>query len=257
MKVQLHLLSLLLFIMISLINTGILHGQQSKAKQEKVYLKDGSILKGQILEDNEFFIKILINTGDTLEIGYKNIIPAEQYQRSEQIMAPFYHDTGNFWNVVLKGQFIEDGGGELTIQYGKRWSSSFSAALGLGYLTRNENVQAYSFNSSYIHISPYARYYVKKEIPRLFFSASAGYALSVAGDGISFLDEEHSGGLTAHLSTGIHFASRNNLKWLIEAGVNYLNTSGSFSENNPWIGEIITSYSNKYLAPQLGIILEF
>lgn len=227
------------------------------SNQETIFLKDGSVIKGQVIEDNEYFIKLLMNTGDTIQVGYKNIITEIESSNRNEDVERIYRDKKSFWNLNLRGQFIDGGAGELLAHIGVRLNRRWNVAMGLGVLERSEEVNFNIFSPSYLHLSPYVRYYWTLGKPRIYMSGSAGYSLSITENSFLFLSESHKGGFIANTSMGIHFAGRSNLRWLVDIGVSYQDTSGEFVQSDPWVGEFTTLYSNQYFTPTLGITLEF
>jgi len=64
-------LKTLLILSVAIFLSVTLSSQKKNLKV--VHLKDGTILKGEIIEDTDYKIKLVIGTGDTLDVGYKFI----------------------------------------------------------------------------------------------------------------------------------------------------------------------------------------
>ena len=236
----------------------LLNGQD-KSTPKTIYLKDGSVLKGQIIEDNEFFIQIVINTGDTLQVGYKNIVE-HPVGRSSRRVPPEknYSDAAFFWNINAVGHLIKGGGGEIIANFGYRPNNKLNFGIGVGALSREDELALLYLSPSYVHFSPFLRYYLTDQKPRIFISGSAGYsfALDQPNDN-NRLREQHNAAFISKANAGIHFASHNDLRFLVQIGVSYHDTSGEFVVADPWVGEFITVYQREYISPTIGVLIEF
>jgi hypothetical protein len=128
---------------------------------------------------------------------------------------------------------------------GYQFSSRFSVGIGLGFTRYNDplNLIPFFFDATYKFLEANASPYV---------SLGLGYNFSVLGDESLEL-EDHDGGFLVNPKFGIHFATRHNFGWYLEAGYNVDHAS---FEQEQWGNRIIeTDITYKRL--QFGVGLSF
>ncbi len=236
-----------------------LQGQKKRGQKETIHLKDGSVLRGRVIEDNEYFIRMIIETGDTLQIGYKNIVDeavSSSKRRDEQPRT--YLDQGWFYDIGLRGELKDNFRGAIYGRIGHRLSPRWYLGLELGFLSREEDVNFTIFETTYAHLNPYVRYYLNQGKPRFFVYGSAGYSFGISSTELDqFNFEDHDGKLIAFAGGGLHFGGRKKVRWIINIGASYHAVSGEMINRDPWVGEVITNYSREYITPTVGVTVEF
>lgn len=234
-------------------------GQEEEKTTRKLELKDGSVLVGEVIEDNDFHVKIVIETGDTLTVGYKNI-GRQGKSRSQKKAERTYPDNNYFFNIGLYGQLGESSSSEVAAHVGKRMNSRLNLGLNFTYLERSDFITNLFVRQNLLNIGAYTRYYLTDKKPKIFVDGTLGYGFDLSqnnGDFFPISEGEQKGGIMGRATVGIHLASRKKLTWLINFGVEINKVSGDVSGFDPFGGQVRTVYNKEYTSPILGFMLEF
>lgn len=226
----------------------------------KIYLKDGSILEGYVIADNDRYVELIKLSNDTIQVGYKHISSVGKAPKNYKVkrdnilkksgiaitaIGNIMHDFG------LSQDFISP---ELTIS--KRLNQGkYNIGIALAYnpYTFISNFQ--SLESNFLSAAAYGRYYLTQKKVRILVDGKIGYSYALEEMGESRLIHDYNGEIVSALGMGVHIPSSWKISMLIRAGVNHLKTTGvySFSTN----GNNSTAYSRKLIHPYVGIALEF
>ena len=265
--------SLLCFLLLFFFHTIAISGQELESR--KVHLLDGSVLVGQVIEDNDYFIRIVIFSGDTLKIGYKYINTSASAQRITNDLPnsdnPYrwtnrrktFLASGLMYGGNLRLGFSNDNSPEIQGFLGKRWSSRWNAGFGFSYTHRCFQVGDFFENIGFVTPSFFARYYLSSsEKPRWFVSTDLGYAISTNKDyEWEFYQESSEGGVYGRLGVGIHFPSKREMRWLLDFGLSYQQSSGSMGFESDPFGSgntpVRIAYNKTHLVPHIGVGIEF
>ncbi|MEM6644327.1 MAG: hypothetical protein AAF616_15215 [Bacteroidota bacterium] len=195
-----------------------IHAQRHVKEADLLYMDDGSLYVGTIL-NRSVEKNFLLNTGDTI-----NVDPFEIHKRRRLVNVTM-HRRGKFH--FRRGQFVyiySGGGGDGTSGtsmiagvLGNRFSKRLSAGLGVSLDYYTETVAGFWVEHAFTTPFGYGRLYLTDTKTRLYFDARLGYALQRS----SFFTEDHSNGVNIQPGLGIHFASRNKVKFHLNMAGNW------------------------------------
>jgi len=237
---------------------------QSEDLKKTVYLKDGSILKGIIVEDNDYFLKLLIETGDTLKIGYKNIISEQVQIQNKRIFKNelSFNTDRAFFKAGLRLATSEHTKYDIEGIIGLRLNQKWQGGLKLTFMSKDDVIGVQYIQPNFLSIGLYGRYNIIKGRPKMFLEGDVGYAMDVGSDRNfeGFGSFEYGGGFQASTSLGVHFATRSKLSWGLKVGVSYTRTTGDITTpdfSNQLRTTIRTVYFKNFIDPYFGFFLEF
>lgn len=250
-----------------------LKGQADSIKVDKtVYLKDGSVLKGEIIEDNDFAVTLVIFSGDTLVIGYKHInsVGADLLETNQRYIRkprkPQFHKTEGLFVTISSGIILsqDEPTAQLSVIGGKRINENLLLGAGVGVFDYTKVLSNYYMYNSYAALTGYGRYYFNTDKTKYYTALRLGYGLSL-DLGEEFPNDQNNhydGGVTGQVSLGVHFASRRKWRFLVEANLGYQKTSGrinTFDWNQPnWTNFPITiEYDITFIRPGISVGIEF
>lgn len=229
------------------------------SEPRKIHLKDGSILVGYVIEDNDYHVKLVMETGDTLTVGYKNIVTESEIRvaRKKTRVRPVHKYDGVFVTAGYQRFLMNDQPHTASFIAGKRINCQTNVGIELGYRWHQEFIGGAFIEPQYATAAIYARRYILDVgIPRIFIDGSVGYAVptnSIDGFIVNF---DYDGGILASLSGGAHIALRGPLSFVIKGGVTYSQTSGLIISEGGG-NTFRTNYSKDYLVPFVNVGLEF
>ena len=245
---------LFLLILFSLV-TNDLDGQ---SEQKKIRLKDGSTLVGEVIEDTDYWIKMVIETGDTLTIGYKYIAQTKS-KRSSRSLKPFTFKDGDYlFNIGMRYLFESENTYEITMSAMRRFSNRLYAGISTSHLRREDIINDNYIDPNFLNLGASLRYDLFQKKQRIFLEGEFGYSWVTNqqfgfGPEPSFID----GGWQGSLYTGIHFPSRQKIWWLLYGGIRMSKTSGQLKGFSHFNGENLTIYTKDYFSPFIGFKVEF
>jgi len=235
------------------LSTSMLISQSSK-KQE-VHLKDGTVLIGDIIEDSDYMIKLVISTGDTLDLGYKyidHIGPKKDRvkRKREPLVLP---DGGWTIDVAAMNYIGGDRPSSWELMTGKIISKQQHAGLLLRYRPESYNIRIWRGDQHYMDIGAFYRHFInKKTTVRFFAEASAG--ISVLLDDNSFQPTATGNHPHASLSIGTRLMGKSRLGFTVKAGMAYHKTTVSTTEA---ASNITFDFLKESFSPHVTIGLNF
>lgn len=238
----------------------LVHGQKNLESSDVVNLADGSILVGKIIEDTDYLVRIIIETGDTLTIGYKKIVQSQNKNRREKFKVErTFIEGGYFAYLAIRSYLQSRSSTEVAVVLGKRISNQWNLGIALNYHEKEDFIEFSFINPGILNLGLYGRYNVYNGYPKIFIDGEAGYGFVVSGSGRSFdlFERNINGGAQGSLSAGVHFAGRKSVRWLVNAGVKYNDTNGNLHSFDQFNGEVFIDYTKKYLSPYFGVGIEF
>ncbi len=196
--------------------TQIGFAQSEIGKEVMIYTKDRSIYRGFLIEENDFFIKLKIQTNDTLTIPQVNIRRVRYGTDHDFYKSGKSHKkTSYFINASVglgsPGFHRIKSSGDMEAIAGIRITPRFSAGLSLslnGNLFSADNGNANS-NQGYFSIGGYGRYYLNQNQVKPFLFSQISYGF-VAADG--YFEEEEGRQIMFQNGIGFHFASKKRLR---------------------------------------------
>ncbi len=226
----------------------------------EVHLKDGSVLKGQIIEDSDYYIRIYIPTLDTIQIGYKNIdyigAPPKRAFAGKNRDRIVIKDKG--WMMVVSNGYNylrESDKWQYAPEFiiGNRLGKKINVGLSLGYTKFQYLSTVAGATNKIVALSGYGRYYFLKK-KRVFVDGQVGYGFALAEESNEGYLHQYKGGLHTKAGIGYHFHTNSDIAFLLRAGMGYQRVSGDIDMR--W-GNLFVRYTKKYIYPGLSLALEF
>lgn len=209
--------NIVLIILISFMFPFYLVGQSST--QDVVYLKNGSILRGEIVEqiENES-IKIEISGGNIFLIHMDEVdrISSESKKTSHHFKESGYMNRSGL--DIL--QATNSSSPRFYMVNGYQFTPKFSAGIGIGITPYNDPLTLIPF-----FVDFNIRFLEANYSPFLF--VKAGYNFTVHHDE-DFIIDDHKGGLLFNPGIGLQFNLSSGLGWYLNAGYNIDNSSFEF-----------------------------
>lgn len=265
-------LRVLLFLaLISSILCSTAYGQVEIAEpsaKTRVYLKDGSILVGQLLSDDDYAVEMILISGDTVRIGYKYIesvgsreaAPITKYRNPK--IGKEHNYGGTFIYAEIGGSWSDNednGGGQFFLTAGQRISRKLNLGGGIGYVILPKTFRFIWLEPTFVPLYGYSRYYFNEKVFRIYSSAKLGYGISTNRD--PFLQfntvNNYGGGLFGQIGVGVHIANRKKIKALIELNGTYQHTSGHYEALDFNGLPVSSDYNIHFLRPGLTVGIEF
>ena len=231
---------------------------QNQIKKSQVELKDGSLLKGVIIEDTDYHIMLVIETGDTLTIGYKNVAGINQ-KRMRPKRAKATHDYDGLFVGIGFNQYIHnDAPFGLSLTVGKRLNKKTSLGVEARFRRHEEFVGAIYVTPDYGYAGVYLRQYLLEKKARFFTDATLGYTIGTnSGTVCCTIRSDYKGGVQGSLGGGVQFATASPLSIIVKGGVTYSHTSGEIATIDIPDQTFESTYTKKYLIPYVIVGVEF
>lgn len=230
-------ISLQLFFLLFLIGIGLItHPEQVSAQSQKedvIYLKDGGILRGEIIEiENNKTIKI--------ETAGRNIFVVQMSEveriTEEEVPVNRYYKVSGY--IITSGFELFAGADETTPYFytmnGYQFNPRIAAGVGVGYIPYRHPLDLLPV---YLHFN--VNMMEANSAPFLFLRA--GYNFSIASENIHLI-EDHSGGWMINPGMGVQFNLRSGFRWQISVGYSVNNASFEEEEFNDTTIENDLSY---------------
>lgn len=182
------------------------------AMEDVVYLKDGSILRGEIIERHEnAFLKIQISGGSVFVV---NMDEVDEITKEETYTSRYFKQKGYVNYSGMERLSGDQGADAMRFQMvnGYQFTPRFSAGLGVGFVNYHDPLNA-------IPVFADARFKLLKSNTAPFLFLKGGYNFSVNPDE-DYPIEDHSGGLMLNTGIGIQFEINENVGWYFNAGYN-------------------------------------
>lgn len=216
---------------------------QSKT-EDVIYLKNGSILRGEIVEqvENEF-IRIEISGGNVFLIDFNEV---EEIKSESKKTSTYYKESGYMNRSGLDVlQATNSSSPRFYMVNGYQFTPKFSAGFGIGFTPYNDPLTLIPFFVDFNFRLLEANY-------SPFFFLKAGYNFSVHHDE-DFIIDEHRGGLLFNPGIGLQFNLSSGLGWYLNAGYNIDNSSYEFD----WWGNQTVENDHSFRRVNFGIGLSF
>jgi len=204
-----------------------------------VSYKDGSIFHGTILFMNAGDLKMVISTGDTINL--KSELIKKIFDPSDHIVTKKdkYHYKSGFFNYTSLAFGGNDGDftSQLQTVFGYRYTHRLSLGVGAALEGHDLSVGNDWFYHRYLSSFGYGRYYLNNKHWRLYTDVKMGYAFALEPD--FFQRNTSKDGFIFQPGLGIHMASRNKFKMHFGMSYVFLRTKGTGAD---WSGDIQYDY---------------
>lgn len=201
--------------------------------EDVVYLKNGSIIRGEITELNENeFLKIETVGRNLFVISMDDV----ENIRLELVPAQLHFKVTGYMNRSGVEIMNSDNGSSprFYMVNGHQFNSRFGAGFGIGVTPYNDPLTLIPF-----FVDMNFRFLAANSSPYVFLKA--GYNFSVHHDKDVQIDD-HSGGLLFNPGLGLQFNLRSGLGWFLNVGYNIDNSSYEFQTWGPQTVETDLSF---------------
>lgn len=180
--------------------------------EDVVYLNDGSVLRGEIIEMNENeSLKIKISGGSVFFILMEDV---DEIKR-EEVRRPRYFKQRGYVNYTGLEKLSGEEGRDATryqMVNGYQFNPRFSAGIGIAFVDYHDPLNA-------IPIFADIRLKLKKSNTTPFLFLKGGYNFSVVPDE-EFPIDDHRGGIMLDAGVGLQFEVNDQVGWYFNAGYN-------------------------------------
>jgi sRNA-binding regulator protein Hfq len=223
--------------------------------EEVVYLTNGSIIRGDVIEQTKETIKIQIAGGSILVykmeevekiVKEEKVLKFKKAERDYQIKETGYYNSITFG--FLPGLDAEWGdlafGGSLHYTFGYQYKRILGAGVGIGadvyiYNEIQNLFPIYLQGKGYLSSKPFSPYYC----------VDAGYGFATVGNSWNIVDAK--GGLYIHPKIGFRFASRANAAFTMELGYSYQGAKYIYDD---WQGRYEDKMSFRRVSVLFGVL---
>lgn len=208
-----------------------------------VYLKNGSILRGQIIERADGNVVKLKTAGGNIFVIDRHQV--KEIKEEIDLGRRYYKKSGYMNNTGLDVLSAERAAVRFRMVNGYRFSPRFSAGLGMGVVLYNDP-------QNLIPVFLDLKYKLFEAGTTPFLSLKGGYSFSVLSDK-DLEVESHRGGLMLNPAVGIQFEINRDFGLYIASGYNLDHAS---YKQQQWDGSMVKT-AVSYRRLQLGIGLAF
>ena len=234
---------------------------QSKWNPEDaiIYSEDGSVYIGQIVFEDTWQIDLLIQTGDTIHLGKKDI---DKTWRSKENITMLRKGRFHFKNTLFVGLDIafgldqDDvvGSALVNLIVGYHFNDRVSAGLGMGSHINTAVIGDLFYEHNFTPFFGHGRYYLsQKTNARFFVFSNLGYGFPIQSEWL----DEFDGGLFFNGGIGIHFASKKNVRYTMKVYQYMQGTSGVDVTADLFNRPITTKYNYWYNRTVLAFGMSF
>jgi len=232
-------------VLLFIANTHLVQAQRDEGVpiEDVVYLKDGSVYKGIIVDEDGSFIYMDVLEGNRIDIAKWRI--RKKLSNDNYLFhsgGKFHYTKGFFGGFSIGFSVAEENVSEhVSLLLGYRLNKRFSVAVGLGNELSTSNLSGFDVETSFSSYYLYGRYYPTDFKRRPFVYARAGYG---SGPDEESESGRHGGGVQAQAGVGIHFASRRRSRFILSLGYHVQNTSGQQFFLDTFGNEVLVNYDD-------------
>lgn len=221
---------------------GLLQGQNRDASTDVVYLKSGSVIRGEIIE---------IKQDEHIRIRYSGsnelLIPVADIDRIKQGDDGLHYNTSGYMNRT--GLELLSGTGNNTFRFatihGVHFNPHLSAGIGIGITPYNDPLNLIPFFTDFNY-----RLLKANTSPYLYLKAGYNFSMYDENDDENLMNR-HSGGLLLNPGIGIDFNFESGFGWYVQAGYNIDQSTYEF---DGWGTEVIrTDLSYRRISIGMGL----
>ncbi len=234
---------LIIILIVSVISTVSLNAQDL---EDVVYLKNGSIIKGKIIEKSSEVLKIETCCGSIFVYNQSDVDKTEQLPKVKKrntIKVKGYVNYTSFGALVGSSSNSKTAPFSLLTEHGYRFNTYLAVGGVIGYELLSEATMPLALN-----IKTY--YPVKNN--NLFFGLSGGYSFSLEDPSDFFVAyDDFSGGPMANAELGIILPFSEIGAFFVAIGFRY--NKMNYTRYDYWLGDIDGVVNYKRLSIRLGI----
>ncbi len=215
---------------------SLMMAQINQQNQAIIYSYDGSILVGEVVEENEMHVQLRVFYTDTVRVP--NGMIQKMYRSPEDVLI-FEEGKIHYTSGIYYLSTTAFGGGASTsfdfdFILGNRLDPKYSVGIGFAFSINTINLVPNEWiDAHFIPLFAYGQYYLNDNKRRIFTAARLGYGFPT---GLGF-EIDHTGGFYFQPSIGIHFPSKRNRRFKLSIGHMLQKTKGTDTSfdvlNNP------------------------
>ncbi len=229
------------------VNPALSQSGESVPTEDVIYLKDGSVYKGIIVDENGSFIYMEVLDGNRIDIPRWKIRKKMSNNNFIFHNRGRYHYTKGLFGALTIGLSPTDESvftEQVSFLVGYRFNKRFSAAIGLGNELTTSEMAGFEVETNFSSYYLYGRYYLSDYRRRPFVYARGGYGSGPADEAES---GRHSGGIQGQIGAGIHFASKRRSRFVLSLGYHVQHTSGQQFFLDTFGNEVLVEYPNTWI----------
>lgn len=212
----------LLLIYFILCQLNLVLAQDDLSENRIIYLDDGSVLIGIVVEEELNQIVLVVITGDTLHIDKS--LTREMIRK---IKGPKFHYTYGLFASFDLDLLSGSDNHQVDLILGYRINEKYSVGIGVGSHTNNTYFNGLWTGNTFKPIYAYARRYIPlimKNKPFIFMKAGYGFVRN--SDFGWFNQFKYDGGAYAQPGIGLNFASRKKFRMIMSLSQYFQYSSG-------------------------------
>lgn len=197
--------------------------------------QDGSTFIGEVIGETETEITMVLSTGDTLRIN-KDYIDKRREIPNDALLYKknkFHYTDSWFWNISMGAGLSEFPTSQIDAVFGKRINKNWSVGAGLGFHSYQPGF-TWDIVDHFLTPHIYGRRYLTDSRVRFFVDARIGYGMEARANNWAWnwgvTERVQSDGLSAGVGTGINFASKKNVRFLLGIFQNIQHVKGSYTQ---------------------------
>ncbi len=208
---------------------------QAQRYEEVIYFKNGTVLKGNIIEQNNETIKIEIIGGSILvfSVSETEKVTKEKIDKENELKADFLIKEKGYYHTITTG-FLPGNDGIFAFGYSmhytvgyqpkKNLNLAFGLGIGSDFYTKNSYRELHIILPTYLE----ARLYQIKKPFTPYYCLQIGYGTPLMTTEWGVIDTQ--GGLYFHPKIGLRFASRKKTCFVTEIGYSSQRVTYSFDQ---------------------------
>lgn len=226
------------------------------------HMNNGSIYIGEVIEEQDTELQLRLADGNLITVN-KYLVKEYFDHRDIKVFdggkyqvfnGTFCHLSFGFNFGNLMGESDNRVSSTLPFQYLNHFTPRIAAGVGIGFEFFESEVSGFDFNTQFVPLYAYGRYYINESKRRPFFYSRIGYGFKAEGEE---LQNEHEGGFQYQGGIGLLFASKSNTRFVLSLGYHFQKTSGMESFIDNFGNEISTRFKINIQRIILSIGMEF
>lgn len=213
---------------------------------DAIFLSNGSIIKGEIIESNSDIIKIETCCGSVFVYNQSEIEKTEQlteYKKKSLVKEKGYVNYTSFGALVGSSSNSKTAPFSLITEHGYRFNKYIAIGGLIGYELIGEATMPLAVN---------LKAYLPVKNTNLFLGLSVGYSFSLEGPSdFMVLYEDFSGGIMINIETGIIIPVSEFMGFFMAIGYRY--NKMNYERNDPWVGDVDGVVHYKRISLRVGI----
>lgn len=222
-------------------------------KYISIQYADGSLFRGNLIEEDEFYLYIRLVTGDTIKLEQALIEKRLKESDIKKLRQESFHfEEGVYAQLSLSLNTSQEVASDanLTVAYraNKKWS--YGGGVGLAY--GDSQLSGLYVSNNFVPVFGYARHNLKSSRVIPYVDLRLGYGIA----NVRPWQRDYTGGMFAQPGIGIHLPSRTKAKWHLGISQLIQQTKGEEELFDPRGFPVTASYNKWYNRTMIRIAIE-